>query len=157
MSSHTYMLTLYAVKLDHAIAKSINENHFNESFMTFVLDPEALDNASDEEAVHLICGVDASLTGHPGHSKQEHEVYTCGMFTHNENPYVEVSTEFDSNEDIDHYFGICLADSGFGDKVGAFREIPQEAIDNYKKYAMPILERYGIKDEPELVIVQQTR
>lgn len=157
MSSNTYKIAAYAIPLKHAIAKEIYERHFNENYMSFALNALNFDNMTDDEIDNELCGINAEDSSHNGHSDIDHVVYEVVMLTDNDNPYDEVSTIFSADTDVDHYFGISLADSGMGDKVNAFsKSIPQEAIDNFKNFAKPILEKYNISEEPSFVVVQQT-
>lgn len=154
---NTYKIAAYAIPLKHAVAKSIYENHFNEDFMSFALNALNFDNMTDDEIDDELCGINAEDSNHKGHSKIDHVVYEVIMLTNNENQYEEVPTIFSDDENVDHYFGISLADSGMGDKVNLFsKNIPQEAIDNFKNFAKPILEKYNIKEEPSFIVVQQT-
>ena len=157
MSTNTYNIAAYAIPLEYAVAKAIYENHFNENYMSFALNASKFDNMTDDEIDDELCGINAEDSSHSGHSDIDHVVYEVVMLTDNENPYKEVSTIFSDDADIDHYFGISLADSGLGDKVNAFsKSIPQEAIDNFKNFVMPILAKYNITEEPSFIVVQQT-
>lgn len=156
MSTNTYNIAAYAIPLQHAIAKEIYEKHFNEDYMSFALNALNFDNMNEEDIDAELCGINAEESTHKGHKKNDHVVYELVMLTNNPNPHAEVSTIFDSDTEVEHYFGISLADSAFGDKIGSFKDIPQEALDNYKNFVLPILQKYNVVAEPEFTIVQQT-
>lgn len=157
MSTNTYKIAAYAIPLEHSIARKIYENHFNEEYMSFASNALNFDNMSDEDIDAELCGLNAEESVHKAHSDIEHFVYSVELLTDNSNIYQEVSTTFDENENIDHYFGILLGDTSYGDSLNKFQnDIPQEAIDNYNNFVLPILEKYGVKGNPQLVIVQQT-
>lgn len=156
MSSNTYLKAAYAVKLEHDIARKIYENHYNDNCMAFYINPKELD-ADDADIDEILNSMLSEETNHKSHSKQEHEIYNTELLNHNDNPYVEVGIYFDEDPEIDHYFGIVLADTGYGDKIKGFEKgIPQEALDRYEQFVVPILKLYGVDSTPELVVVQQT-
>lgn len=157
MSRYTSMTAIYSVEVSPEIAKQIYENHFNDNFMAFTMNPLALDEMADDEADETLCGMMTEDSPYKGHSKNEHTVFELMLLTHNENSHKEVDQFYDPKNAAAHYFGITIADSGYGDKIGAFTgNIPQEAIDNYEKYAKPILERYEINTQPQVEVVQYT-
>jgi hypothetical protein len=154
MGRHTSMKALYAVELTHEIATKIYQNHFNENCMAFAMNPSLFDDMTDDEFDNALSVINAQNSPYPGHNKNDHQVFDLMMATHSENPYREVSSIYD-NDHVPHYFGITIADSGYRDKIGSFAgSIPQEAIDNFEKYAKPILDKYGVTETPEFVVTQ---
>lgn len=58
-----------------------------------------------------------------------------------------------------HVLGIYVASKGYAynDKIESFiKSVPQEAKNNFEKYIKPILDKYNIKEQPDIVIVNQT-
>jgi hypothetical protein len=152
------MIALYGIILPHDVATSIYKNHYNETWETFSMSPSLLDNMSEEEVDATLSGIareDSPYNG-KGHG-DDFVVFNLAMLTHSENFHADIDLIYDKNEKIPHYFGIVVADTGMGDKVSAFtNNIPQEAIDNFKEYAEPILNKYGIINTvPKLEIIQQ--
>lgn len=155
MSYNTYQVAALAIAVEHNVAKKIYTNHFNDNYMAFALDALNLDNMSDTQVDDQLCGINAEESNHKGHKKNDHMVYEVVMLTDNPNPYHEVSTIFDENKKIKYYFGISLADSSYGDKVNAFiNNVPQQAVDNYNDFVLPILAKYNVTGQPQVVIVQ---
>ena len=65
------------------------------------------------------------------------------------------STHYD--EGHEHYLGIFIGSKGWGDNVSKLAQhIPQEAIDNYNKYVIPILKEFGIDGSPAVHLLNQT-
>lgn len=156
MGRHTSTKALYAVELTHEIATTIFENHFNSNCMAFAMNPSLFDDMTDDEFDEALSGISAENSPYPGHNKNDHLIFDLMMATHSENSYKEVSSIYDDAH-VPHYFGIVIADSGYQDKIGAFAgNIPQEAIDNFEKYAKPILDKYGVTESPKFVIAQST-
>ncbi len=158
MGRHTSMIAVYGINLPHDVAKKIYRNHYNDTWEAFAMNPSLLEDMDEDEVDRTLCGIareDSPYNG-KGHG-DNFAVFNLAMLTHSDNPYADIGLVYEEKKTVEHYFGIVVADSGMGDKISAFTgNIPKEAIDNYEKYAKPILEKYGINLNPQLEVVQQT-
>lgn len=155
MSYNIRILSGFGVKITHEVATKIMNNHFEDCYMSFFVDRNII---TDDNAEDHLCGMSELEANHPDHGSRNPNVfvYDLGMFTHNPNPYDEVDTTFDYDPNIDHYFGIYMADSGRGHNIAAFVATPPQVVrDYFETYARPILKKYGIDDSPAAFVVQQ--
>jgi hypothetical protein len=63
-----------------------------------------------------------------------------------------------SEEGHDHYFGVYVGSKGYAyhDQIGKLAaNIPKAAKANLEKYVRPVLKKMGIKDEPEVHLINQ--
>jgi hypothetical protein len=80
-------------------------------------------------------------------------VYYADLLSDDTNASIH-STHYD--EGHEHYFGIFVGSKGWGDDVMKLAVcIPQEAINNYDKYVVPILKEFGIEESSTVHLISQ--
>lgn len=73
------------------------------------------------------------------------------LFTDNPNFYSDVDSEYDPDIHVPHYLGVEIEDAE--GHLPSMDDVTKQ-MDNFECYAKPLLDKYGIVDNPALFIVK---
>jgi hypothetical protein len=148
-------IVMYGVAIDEDIAEQIknNEMHEDDGFN----DEKMYDNIfyrKNHEGNRY--PQNEPITQYSEHDKGMGEVFYPEMRSDGTDSRIASNTY---EPGYQHYLGIYIASKGYAydDRINQFvKKVPQEAVENFKNAIQPLLDKYGVTDEPDIQIINQT-
>lgn len=145
---------MYGVAIDEDIAEQIHNNEMNEDgeFNGEKMYDNVYYRKNHQGSRHP---QQEPVTQYSEHNLGMGYVFHPDMLSEDTDSRIHSNT---FEPDHQHYLGIYIASKGYAydDNIKEFiKNIPPEAVENFKNAIQPLLDKYGVTDEPDIQIINQ--
>lgn len=147
-------IIMYGVPIDEHIAQKINTHEMNHDIFN---DKEMYKNCFyRKDYPNSGHKQPTPVTPYSFHDFGGGDVFNPQMLSDGTDSRIHSNT---FEQEHQHYLGIYIASKGYGyeDQINKFlKEIPKEAIENFNNSIQPLLDKYQVKETPDIQIIEQT-